>query len=243
MGFLKKILITQDIQLLQRLSREIDEYFKVSYMRANARAADIYDFIKNRKLLRNEFPTSKDFSHFLRRTYKNGTLKVVISNSSVDISNPNYYQWYFYRKEQKLSHQVEAESFKSDLNYFRDQRKDRANNGDMTRSKQEQYIYNRLLNEKTFRVYYETSMKIKKEKKYPDFTIQNMETKTVYRWEHVGMAKNPEYAQKTASTIQWYINNGYKFIEQGGTLIVTYYNNKHEFRNDVEKFINLIKEK
>lgn len=231
----------RDFQLLRRLSREIDEFFKVSHLFENVRASDIYDFIKNRPLLKDEFPTGTDFSRFLRRMHSTGMLIKVISNHEVDTTNYHHFRWWFFRKELKTPQGVNSESVKSNFNYFRSQRTVITNNGDITRSKQEQYIYDRLLSEENLRIYYESSIKIKKEKKYPDFTVCNKLTKRVYRWEHLGMAQNSEYALKTCDTVQWYIDKGYQFIENGGTVIVTYYRNEHEFRNEVERIIDLIK--
>src|SRR5690606_38665226 len=139
----------------------------------------------------------------------------------------------FYRRERMKSVEINAESTIKQTHYFKFQRNIPTNNGDMVRSMQEQYIYNRLLNESGFHVQYEMPINVPGPKKIPDFTVINQANKKVYRWEHLGMAKDPSYALETSEKLQWYFDKGYRFIEQGGTLIVTYFDNEHEFQHEV----------
>lgn len=230
----------QDFQLLRRLAREIEEFFKVSHLFKEVRASDIYDFIKNRPLLKGEFPTGKDFSRFLRRMHLCGFLLKVIPNINVDDTNYHRFRWWFYRRERTSSDEVLAKSEKGTSGYFKNQRSNIANNNDNVRSQQERYIYNRLLNEADFSVSYERRTIANGEWKSTDFFIEK-ENGESYTWEHAGMAANDNYALSTTETIPWYIENGYIFIENGGNFIVTYYRDEHEFREDVERIINLIK--
>ena len=88
----------EDYNLLKRISIEIDEYFKAPQSLAETRSTDIYDFLRKKPDLKEHFPTGKEFNQFLRKMQKAGMIKAVIPNSIVDTSNPNFYQWRFYRK-------------------------------------------------------------------------------------------------------------------------------------------------
>lgn len=87
-----------DFNLLKRISKEIDEYFKVTLSQGETRSTDIYDFIKKKDGFKDVFPTGKEFNQFLRKMQQSGLIKGVIPNSIVDTNNPNFYQWRFYRK-------------------------------------------------------------------------------------------------------------------------------------------------
>lgn len=89
-----------DFMLLKRIADEIDEYFKVTFSQGETRSTDIYDFIKKKDGFKDIFPTGKEFNQFLRKMQQAGLVKAVIPNSIVDTSNPNFYQWRFYRKSQ-----------------------------------------------------------------------------------------------------------------------------------------------
>jgi len=91
----------EDYNVLKKISKEIDEFFKHSSLIPDVRSTDIYDFIKRRKPLKDTFLNGKEFNRFLRRMHKAGIFSQVIPNSEVDISNPNFYQWHFYRKDRK----------------------------------------------------------------------------------------------------------------------------------------------
>ncbi len=239
MGYTNNI-SNSDRQRLCRLKREIYEFHKVSYSYKEVCASDIYDFIKNRAALRGEFPSGKKFSQFLRRMHHLGVLKQFISYN-VDVTIYHYYKWRFYCKTQNSPDEVLATSEKGKFKYFKNQLSNVTNDNGNVRSKEELYIFNRLLNEKDLHVKYEEKTKGKKGWKLTDFVIKNKVTRKKYYWEHAGMAANHEYALKTSDTAAWYIENGNKFIEEGGAFIMTYYKNEHSFHNDVERIINLIK--
>ncbi|WP_296619597.1 hypothetical protein [Marivirga sp.] len=88
----------EDFNLLKKISHEIDEYFKAPNSNAETRSTDIYDYLKKKESLKEHFPTGKEFNQFLRKMQKADMIKAVIPNSNVDTSNPNFYQWRFYRK-------------------------------------------------------------------------------------------------------------------------------------------------
>lgn len=233
--------LSKAVDLLKKISTEIDEFFKTTNLASNARSTDIYDFASRNEVLRKEFPTGKDFSRFLRKMHQEGVLSQVIRNHVVDISNPNYYQWWFYRKERKTPTELNSESVKNISKYYNSERNIPTNDGCAVRSHQEQYIYNRLLEEKDLKIYYERPFGIKGYNKMPDFTIVNRQSDVVYHWEHFGMMDIPSYEIYVEKKILWYIDKGYSFIEKGGRFIVTYYRNETSFHEDVERIVKLIK--
>lgn len=229
------------VVLLKMISGEIDEFFRTTNSIDNARSTDIYDFARRKEPFRKEFPTGTHFSRFLRKMHQEGVLRQVIQNHNVDISNHNYYQWWFYRKEQRAPTEVNSESVMTAPKYYKSDRNIATNDGGAVRSHQEQYIYNRLLEEVGLKFYYERSFGIKGYNKIPDFTILSPQNQIVYHWEHFGMMDNSNYEIYADKKIQWYLDNGYHFIENGGRLIVSYYRNETAFHSDVERIIKLIK--
>lgn len=231
-----------DYNLLKKMSNGIDDFFRTTYSIKEARSTDIYSFLKNKEPFKSKLPTGRDFNRFLRRMQKEGLVKKLIPNSDVDPSNPDFFQWRFYRKELKnINLDVNSDSRLSTTKHFKGNKNIPTNNGDFVRSTQEQYIYNRLLNEHDFLLYYERPLKGTKYQRYPDFTIANKLTDTVFHWEHFGMSNNQNYSDKIAERIKWYLEKGYKYIEKGGRLIVTQYKDEQDFHNEVERIIGLIK--
>lgn len=96
--------------------------------------------------------------------------------------------------------------------------------GEMVRSKSEVIIANALA-AKGIEYTYERALKIENVTKYPDFTIEDMESGRIYYWEHCGMLHVPSYRRRWEEKLEWYRANGIKTVEAGGgtkgTLIVT----------------------
>ncbi|WP_158797528.1 hypothetical protein [Pedobacter sp. L105] len=233
--------LSKAVGLLRMISIEIDEFFNTNNFVVTARSTDIYDAIRKNEALRSEFPTGKEFNSFLRKMHQEGVLNQIIRNHIVDISNPIYYKWSFYRKESKMPTELNSESVKIAPKYYKSDRKIATNDGGSVRSYQEQYIYNRLLEEDGLKFYYERPFEIKGYNKIPDFTILALHSKIVYHWEHFGMMDNPSYGIYVEKKIQWYIDRGYDFIENNGRFIVTYYKNDTAFYSDVKRIVKLIK--
>jgi hypothetical protein len=61
--------------------------------------------------------------------------------------------------------------------------------------------------------------------KYPDFTVEGMESGETFYWEHCGMLHVPRYKQRWEAKLDWYRSHGIRPLEEGGgdraTLIVT----------------------
>lgn len=224
------------------ISKEIDEFFKTNHSIKDVRSTDIYDFGRRKKIFLHEFPRGRDFNHFLREAHKEGILKQIITNHYVNTAKYESFEWYFYRKDNlKVSNEIKSESVITPSKYFKSERNIPTNNGDFVRSYQEQYIYNRLLKEVGFRFFYERSFGIKGYNKTPDFIIVNLQSKIVFQWEHFGMTNNVSYDSSVMEKIQWYLDKGYRFIENGGRFIVTHYINESSFHSDIERIIGLIK--
>ncbi len=100
----------------------------------------------------------------------------------------------------------------------------RTSRGEMVRSKSEVIIADRL---STLNVeyLYEKPLTINGATKYPDFTIEDVETGRTFYWEHCGMLYVPSYRKRWEEKLEWYKNNGILLPEEGegenGTLIVT----------------------
>jgi hypothetical protein len=229
------------ISLLRIISGEIDEFFNTTTQITVARSTDVYDFARRKEVIRKEFPTGRYFSIFLRKMQQDGILRQIIHNCNVDVANPDFYQWRFYRKEAKTPTAQLSESVTPSAKYFRSGRNIATNDGGAVRSHQEQYIYNRLLEEDGLKFYYERPFGIKGYNKVPDFTILVIQSGTVYQWEHFGMIEDPSYELYAEKKIQWYFDMGYRFLENGGRFIVTYYRNDQAFQDDVERILKLIK--
>ena len=233
--------LSKAVGLLKMISREIDEFFRTTNIVGDTRSTDIYDFARRKEAFRKEFPTGTDFSRFLRKMHQERILSQIIRNHNVDIANPNYYKWWFYRKEAKTPTELNSESVKLTPKYYKSDRNIATNDGGSVRSYQEQYIYNRLLEEGGLKIYYERPFELKGYNKIPDFTILVPDSGIVYHWEHFGMMNNTSYGIYVEEKIQWYFDSGYRFLEKGGRFIVTYYRNETAFHNDVERIIKLIK--
>ena len=72
---------------------------------------------------------------------------------------------------------------------------------------------------------YEQPLTVGNSTKYPDFTIEDMESGENYYWEHCGMLHVPQYRRRWEEKISWYRANGILPSEEGGgqrgVLIVT----------------------
>ncbi len=67
---------------------------------------------------------------------------------------------------------------------------------------QELHIYNMLLAERDFTVYYERPLIAGGEDRFPDFTVRNKQTDTVFFWEHFGLSEKGAYMDNMYLTIK-----------------------------------------
>jgi hypothetical protein len=72
---------------------------------------------------------------------------------------------------------------------------------------------------------YEQALTIDGVTKYPDFTIEDMETGETFYWEHCGMLHVPSYRRRWEEKLAWYKANDILPHEDGGgsrgALIIT----------------------
>ena len=95
---------------------------------------------------------------------------------------------------------------------------------EMVRSKSEVIIADHLSN-KGIEYHYELPLTIDGVTKYPDFTIEDMESGFTYYWEHCGMLHVPNYRRRWEEKLLWYKSHKILPREEGGgengTLIIT----------------------
>ncbi|TDR36058.1 UvrD-like helicase family protein [Tahibacter aquaticus] len=87
--------------------------------------------------------------------------------------------------------------------------------GEMVRSKSEVIIANALA-ARGVDYFYERALTIDGVTKYPDFTIDDMESGTTIFWEHCGMLHVPSYRRRWEEKIVWYAKHGILSHENGG---------------------------
>ncbi len=96
--------------------------------------------------------------------------------------------------------------------------------GEMVRSKSEVIIANALAAQGVD-YQYEAPLKIDGVTKYPDFTIEDMESGERFFWEHCGMLHVPSYRRRWEEKLDWYRSHAILPQEDGGgvsgTLLVT----------------------
>lgn len=100
----------------------------------------------------------------------------------------------------------------------------RTSRGEMVRSKSEVIIADQLANHGV-EYGYEQPLTIEDVTKYPDFTIEDMESGSMFYWEHCGMLHVPSYRRRWEDKLEWYRAHGILPREEGsgenGTLIIT----------------------
>ena len=111
-----------------------------------------------------------------------------------------------------------------DGRFFEEHLIHRTARGEMVRSKSEVIIADHLAN-KGIEYGYEQPLTIEGVTKYPDFTIEDMESGSALYWEHCGMLHVPSYRRRWEEKLTWYRAHGILPREEGsgenGTLIVT----------------------
>ncbi|GJQ30472.1 MAG: hypothetical protein HBSAPP03_23560 [Phycisphaerae bacterium] len=100
----------------------------------------------------------------------------------------------------------------------------RTSRGDMVRSKSEVIIADHLAR-RAIEYAYERPLTIDGVTKFPDFSIEDMETGVTVYWEHCGMLHVPSYRRRWEEKLAWYRSKGILPQDEGGgkagTLVVT----------------------
>ena len=108
--------------------------------------------------------------------------------------------------------------------FFEDYLIHRTARGEMVRSKSEVIIADHLANNGV-EYGYEQPLTMEGVTKFPDFTIEDMESGLIFYWEHCGMLHVPSYRRRWEEKLGWYRASGILPWEEGsgenGTLIIT----------------------
>ena len=108
--------------------------------------------------------------------------------------------------------------------FFEDYLIHRTARGEMVRSKSEVIIADHLANNGV-EYGYEQPLTMEGVTKFPDFTIEDMESGLIFYWEHCGMLHVPSYRRRWEEKLGWYRARGILPWEEGsgenGTLIIT----------------------
>ncbi|MFN8627509.1 MAG: AAA family ATPase [Candidatus Binatia bacterium] len=130
-----------------------------------------------------------------------------------------------------------------DGRFFEEHLIHRTARGEMVRSKSEVIIANALA-AKGVDYAYERALTLDGVTKYPDFTIEDMESGQTFYWEHCGMLHVPSYRRRWEEKLEWYRKHDIALSEDGGgaagTLIVT--RDKANGSIDSERIGKVIKE-
>lgn len=233
--------LPKEYKLLKEIGNSINEYLKSPDTPVEIRSNELYDLISKNHSLKSEFQTGRHFNQFLREQHKNGIMHSFLSYR-VDTSNNNFYQWYFRKKQdQSKDEVVNNETLEGTFNYYKDSKINIASDGIKLNSQQEVFIYDQLKKCSHLLIKIEYPVTKFGETKYVDFMIKNKLNQKEYLWEHFGMTNNENYKSKMTDKIEWYRNNGFKSIENGGEIIYTYYSNDNRLKKDVDKYIEIIK--
>jgi len=96
--------------------------------------------------------------------------------------------------------------------------------GEMVRSKSEVIVADHLAN-RSIEYAYERPLTIDGVTKYPDFTIEDIESGRTFYWEHCGMLHVASYRRRWEEKLEWYKQHGIlphdKGVGKNGTLIIT----------------------
>ena len=100
----------------------------------------------------------------------------------------------------------------------------RTSRGEMVRSKSEVIIADRL-SDNDVEYVYEQPLSFGDIPKYPDFTVEDMESGKTFYWEHCGMMYVPSYRRRWEEKLAWYKAHDIAPYQDGGgkngTLIIT----------------------
>ncbi len=247
--------IPREIQLLRRLAADIDAYFAMMEQETVVRSDDLYNFLKRRAEFREWCGSYKQFCRFLHLHHDSGLMRQIVKKYRAD-TDGYYYKYYFYpvarsvRSESGLVSapescgeprpQSEAQAHTSANKSWRGRRVFETANGVMVRSGQERYIMNKLLTVSHLEVWYERRLTAGGEDRFPDFTVRNNNTDTVFFWEHFGLTRDDDYRDRMAERIAWYRRIGIDSIDsidRGGRFIGTIFVSENHFIKLVDDVI------
>ncbi len=228
-------------KLLKEIGNSLNGFLKSPDTPIEIRSTELYEIVSKNPYLKTEFPDNKVFNQFLRKQHQNGIMSSFVSYR-VDTTNKYFYQWYFRAKQENLEYStINNETLEGTYNYYKNSKTNIASDGTKLNSEQEVFIYEQLKKCSHLLIKIEFPITKYGETKYVDFIIQNKQTRKEFYWEHFGMTNNEIYKSKITDKIEWYRNNGFKTIEDGGNLIYTYYSTDNRLKKDVDKYLEIIK--
>lgn len=237
--------LSDDYLLLKKIGRHVDELLESMPTPEGVRMDEVYAYVRRRQILPRWIDDGAAFSHFMRKMHDghNGVFRAFIPNCTVDTSIGHHYKWHFYPKFRTLDASRGIGKPPRTMNdFFVENKLYQATNGVRVRSKQELHILNRLVEVPHFEVYYERELTAGRDSRFPDFTIRNRRTSTVFYWEHFGLVEEEEYFKEMQVKMQWYKRIGVGHIEGGGRLIVTTFRDARRFVQLVDAMIRRMEE-
>ena len=230
----------KDYKLLKEIGNHVERFLNSPNTPIEIRSFDLYEIDSKFSDIKAEFPTGKLFNQFLRKYHDNGIMKSFLTYR-VDTSDYRFYQWHFRRKPAlKKDTPIDNETYEGTFNYYEHSKSNLANDETKLNSDQEVFIYHELKKCSHLIVKIEYPVTHFGETKFADFQIENKLNGKKFIWEHFGMTNNEGYRSKMIEKLEWYKNNGYKTVIEGGNLIYTYYSNQNNFKKDVDNFIKKI---
>ena len=233
--------LPKEYKILKEIGNCLNDFLKSPDTPIEIRSTELYEIASKNSYLITELPDNKVFNQFLRKQHQNGIMSSFISYR-VDTTNKKFYQWHFRAKQENHEYAtINNETIEGGFNYYKNSKTNIASDKIKLNSEQEVFIYEQLKKCSHLLIKIEFPVTKHGETKYVDFIIHNKQTRKVFYWEHFGMTNKEIYKSKMADKIEWYRNNGFKTIEDGGNLIYTYYSTDNRLKKDVNKYLGIIK--
>jgi hypothetical protein len=227
-------------KLLKEIGRSLNEYLSSPNTPVEIRSTELYDVASKIPLIKSEFPTNRFFNQFLRKQHQDNILSTFLSYR-VDTMDKDFYQWHFRKKPDSNDEApINNETLEGTYNYYKNSKTTEASDGTKLNSKQEVLIYEELKRHSHLLIKIEYPITRHGETKFVDFIVQNRMSQREFLWEHFGMTNNDSYKLMMIDKIEWYKNNGFRTIEEGGNLICTYYSNDNNLQKDILKTLKII---
>lgn len=234
--------LSEEYKTLRRIGSMLDQLMSDRYTKVEIDGVELYDHLKKEGRIREEFPDQKLFYQFIRKYHLSGEMKSFIPNYHCDTSIYHHFKWTFYKKSSlsELKQGKNTEVIKSKYKYHDYGKTIETASGEMVRSKQEKKIYDQLYQCDHLDIYYEHPLTEFGETRYVDFYILNKRSHKKFFWEHFGMTNDENYVKNIPEKEEWYRNNGFVKVENGGNFICTYYDDDKGFQRDIVKHLGLI---
>lgn len=230
----------EDLSLLFTIKRVLERLMADPGTGVYVDVAELYDHARRKSPVAKAFPSAKALSRFLRTQHEKGILKQVIPHYSENVFNDAQFDVRFHRERGTMGTGPKARTVKS-LKIDSDRKRTVVTaSGVRVRSQQERLIHDALCMVGHFIVEYEFLLTDFGSAKDVDFKITNTLTGKVFHWEHFGMTNNEHYKDGVARKLEWFRSNGFRMVEEGGDLIVTYYTSEHALQSAVQRYLTVM---